>query len=169
MVHPESGQARLQLAPDVAARQTALIGVVPYRVEDLAAEQQTIPNGAVLALQPVADEGLAAAAAIGVGGVEPVDAQLPGHVHEHEGLGFRLTHAVELGGAAHAAEVAAAEPERRDLETGPAERTVAQHGTAPATASSAVARSATVSGITTAPPYRSIEPDLSKCRGTTTL
>ena len=72
--------------------------------------------------EPLADRRLAAAAAVGVGRVEDVDADLEGGVHDRERLVVALALAVELGRGADAAEVAAAERDARDLEPGAAER-----------------------------------------------
>src|SRR6185312_12360265 len=84
-------EARIDLATDPARCESA---VVPFgeRVEGLGrdAEAFRLPRA-----DPLADVGLAATAAVGVGGVEPRDARLPGRVHELERLLERLALAEE--------------------------------------------------------------------------
>src|SRR5262245_20595798 len=73
------------------------------------------------ALEPLADVRFAAPAAVGIGGVEEVDAQLPGHVHQRESLFLGLALAEEGGRAAHAAEVATAQAHGGDFEARPSQ------------------------------------------------
>src|SRR4029077_7848383 len=80
----------------------------------------------------------------GVGGVEDVDAELEGGVHDGGRLLVALTLAVELRGRADAAEVAAAEGDERDLESLRAERGIvhAPHDCAISERPAATARAA---------------------------
>ena len=82
----QAAQAGIDLAHDLAARQAAIVRAIADRIEHLRAEQQLIAHRAAFGLQPRADVALAAPAAIGIGGVEEVDAQLPGGIHDREGL-----------------------------------------------------------------------------------
>ena len=68
-------EARIDLPQDVAAREPAIVRARPDRVEHLRAEEQLIADRRALRLQPAADVRLAAAAAVGIGGVEEVDAR----------------------------------------------------------------------------------------------
>ena len=114
----QPGQAGVDLAQDVAAREAAVVGTIAHGVEHLGAEEDLIPHAGSLLLEPGADEGLAPAPAIGVGGVEEVDAGLEGAVHQRERVPLVLALAVELRRRTDAAEVPAAQPEAGDPEAG---------------------------------------------------
>ncbi len=118
----EPGEARVDGAEERPAREPAVVRAVADRVEGLGAQQHLIAHGRAPLGEPLADRRLAAPAAVGVGGVEHVDAELEGGVHERERLLVALALAVELGGGSDAAEVAAAECDARDLKPGRAER-----------------------------------------------
>ena len=79
----QSLQARADLPADPAPRETA-VGALLHGVERLRDDHDAVPDVAALRAEPVADERLAAPAAVGVGGVERRDAQLPGGVEKPE-------------------------------------------------------------------------------------
>jgi hypothetical protein len=81
-----------------------------------------------LRLQPAPDVGLAAPAAVGVGGVEQVDPRVDRAVQQLDGLRLVLAHAVEGRRGPDAAEVAAAQRETRNLEAGRSQPAVLHHG-----------------------------------------
>src|SRR5207302_3533336 len=86
------------------ARETA----VPARVhgrERLRRDLRPVPRRG----DPRTDRGLRAAASVGVGRVDPAEAELPGRVHDRERLLLRLTLPEELRRRADPAEIAAAE------------------------------------------------------------
>ena len=80
-----------------------------------------------LRLQPAPDERLAAAAAVGVGGVEQVDPGVARAVHQLERLRLVLAHPVERRRGSDAAEVAAAQAEPRDFQAGRSQPPVLHH------------------------------------------
>ena len=104
----EAAEARLELAAD-ARRREPVVRALVHRVERLRREDDLVAHVGALRAEPLADERLAAAAAVRVGRVERRDARLPGGVHDRERLLARLAAAEERGRAADAAEVAAAE------------------------------------------------------------
>ena len=118
----EAAQAPLELPADPLWREAVVRRVTLDGVEDLRAEDETRANLGPLGAPPLADPGLAAAAAVRVGGVERRDPELPGAVHDRERLLARLPLPKEGGRGADPAEVAAAEDEPRDLDAGAAER-----------------------------------------------
>src|SRR5205823_802940 len=111
----QAPQAPLELAADPVGREPAVGGVALDRVEDLRAENEPVAHLEPFRAPPLADPRLAAAAAVGVRGVEGRDAELPGGVHDRERLLPRLALAEEGGRGADPAEVPAAEDEARDL------------------------------------------------------
>ncbi len=120
MAHAEPPEAALELAPHARGREAAVAARL-HRVEDLRREDELVPTDTARA-EPPPDRGLAAPAAVGVGGVEAPDPELPGGVHDRERLLLRLPLAEELGRGADPAEVAAAEDHARDLDAAAAER-----------------------------------------------
>src|SRR5262249_62258361 len=96
----EPAEARVDLPPHASGREAAVL-TLRHRVERLRREPE--PVGAARP-DPLADAGLAAPAAVGVGGVEPRDARLPRGIHELDGLLERLALAAEGGRRADAAE-----------------------------------------------------------------
>ena len=120
----EALQARIHLTHERASREAAVVGSRADGVEGLRAQQHLVAHRRAALRQPAADGGLAPAAAIRVGRVEHVDADLEGGVHDRERLLVGLALPVELGRGSDAAEVAAAERDPRDLEPGGAEGAV---------------------------------------------
>ena len=108
-IDAEPLEAALDLAAD-PVRSEAVAVAAGHRVEDLGRDEQPVrlPGGS-----PAADERLARAAAVGIGGVEPADSALPGGVHDLERLVFRVPLPEERGRRTDAAEVAAAERDTR--------------------------------------------------------
>ena len=103
-----------------APRQAVVLARI-HRVERLRLDHDAVANVGALRPQPFADERLAAAAAVGVRGVEGGDAQLPGGVHDAERLVALRALAEERRRGADAAEVAAAEDQPRDRNAASAE------------------------------------------------
>src|SRR5205085_1854143 len=91
---------------------------VAHRVEHLRADQQLAAHGRAPGFEPRADVALAPPAAVCVGGIEKIDAKLPGGVHNRKRLLLGLALAEEARRAADSAEVPAAQRDRRDLEAG---------------------------------------------------
>ena len=89
----ESRQACVDLALDMAARQAAVVRPIPDGVEHFRAQKKLIANARVLCFRPASDERLARAAAIGVGSVEEIDAELERAVHEPERILLAFPHA----------------------------------------------------------------------------
>src|SRR5450830_1302780 len=83
--------------------------------------EQRIADVRSLRLQPAPDEGLAASAAIGVGGVEDIDSPVQRAVHQIARLRFVLAHAVEGRRGSDAAEIAASQREAGNLQPGGSE------------------------------------------------
>ena len=110
-VDPEPVQAGPQLAGDPVGPQ-AVVGPLVHRVVGLGGQ----PRPDAAAADPLADRLLAAAAAVGVGGVEIGDARLPGGVHQLKRLVLAQPLAEEGGRRAHSAEVAAAKCDPRQLQ-----------------------------------------------------
>ncbi len=114
VIRAEPPQAGVDLDHDGLARKALAVGVRAHRVVDLGRDHDLVPSGEVA--QGAADDLLARAVGIGVGGVEEVDAELEGSFDERPALFFverpgmraSLRHPV-----AHAAEADA-----RDLEAG---------------------------------------------------
>ena len=113
MLDPEPLEARLELADDPLGREP-VVGARVHRVVRLGREHRANAP----APHPGADHPLAAAAAVGVGGVEVVDPLLPRGVHQRERLVLAQPLTEQLGRRADAAEVAAAERDARDRELG---------------------------------------------------
>ena len=114
----EPVQARAELAGDPVRLQPAVRACL-HRVVRLGGEPRPDPARG----HPAADRPLAAAAAVGVGGVEPVDPGRPGRVHQRERLVLGQPPAEELRRRADSAEVPAAQRDARDSEP----RTFPQH------------------------------------------
>src|SRR5207248_7145944 len=104
-VEAEPLQARVDLPPDARRREPVILTLV-HRVERLRRDPEAARPARA---DPLADERLAAPAAVRVGGVEPRDARLPGRVHELERLLDRVALPEELGRGADAAEAATTE------------------------------------------------------------
>src|SRR6266516_8186598 len=117
-IDAEAVEAGLDLSGYARAREPVILAF-GHRVERLGCELR--PDAA--ARRPVADHRLAPSAAVRVGGVEGRDAELPGGVHDAEGLFLALALSEKLGCGADSAEVAAAENDPRDLDISPAELT----------------------------------------------
>ena len=113
VVDPEPFQARVQLPGD-AFRFQAVVRAGPHRVVGLGGELRPDAAGG----DPAADRRLAAATAVGVGGVEVGEAELPGRVHQLERLILRQALAEEGWRRADAAKVAAAQRDAGNRETG---------------------------------------------------
>ena len=111
-------EARVDLPHDLAPRQTAVVRPRPDRVEDFRAEKELLPDRRAFRLQPSANVAFAAAAAVGIGGVEEVDPAVDRTIHQIERLRLGLAHAEELGRRADAAEVPAAQAQARDPKAG---------------------------------------------------
>src|SRR5581483_368286 len=109
----EPAQAPLDLPPHPRGREPAVARVALDRVEDLGGEDEPLPHVRALPRAPLADPGLAAAAAVGVRRVEGRDPGLPGGVHQRERLLAGLALPEEGGRRADSAEVAAAEDQAR--------------------------------------------------------
>ena len=92
----------------------AVVRAGPHRVVGLGGELRPDTAGG----DPAADRRLAAATAVGVGGVEVGEAELPGGVHQLERLILRQALAEEGRRRADAAEVAAAQRDPGNRETG---------------------------------------------------
>src|SRR5262249_13577582 len=88
------------------------------RIEHLGAEHELIADARSLLLQPAPDPCLAAAAAVGVGGIEHVDAGLERAVHQGERLFFGLAHPEERRRASDPAAIAPPERQPRYLQPG---------------------------------------------------
>ena len=101
-------EARVDLPPHPSRSETVILAL-GHRVERLGRDPEPVrlPRA-----NPLADVRLAASAAVGVGGVEPRDARLPGRVHELERLLQRLALAEEGGRRADPAEIATTEDQR---------------------------------------------------------
>ena len=123
-------QALVDLLQDVPARQPAIVRPGPDRIEHLRAEEQLLPDRRSLRLQPSADVAFAAAAAVRVGGVEEIDAGIDRAIHQVERLRLGLAHAEKRRRRADAAEVAAAEPQARNLKAGRSQSSIV-HGVEP--------------------------------------
>src|SRR5207244_8456317 len=91
-------------------------------IEDLGREQQLVAH--LPLLEPGPDDRLGDAAAVAVGGVEIVDAGVPGVVHQGEGRCLVLSLPEQLRRRADAAESPAAQPEDRDSHPGPPKEAV---------------------------------------------
>ena len=112
-VHPEPVQAGPQLAGDPLGGQ-AVVGPGRHRVAGLRGELRPgAPAG-----DPAADRGLAAPAAVSVGGVEVGDAGRPGGIHHRQRLVFAQPLAEEHRRGAHPAEVATAQRDPGDRQDG---------------------------------------------------
>ena len=114
----EPAEAPLDLAPNPPGGETPIVGVALDRMEDLGAQQHV----RAACRTPPADPRLAAPTPVRVGRVEEVDAESERGVHQLERLGLALAPAEELRRGADAPEVAAAEREARERQTGAAER-----------------------------------------------
>ena len=114
-------EARIDLPKDVAARQAAIVRPGADRIEHLRAEEQLIACSRPFPLEPLSDEGLAPAAAIGIGGVEEIDAGIRRAVHQLECLRLVLAPPVEFGRRSHAAEIPASQAKTRNLQAGRAQ------------------------------------------------
>ena len=105
-------------------RQAAIVRPGPDRIEHLRADEQLLPRRRRLSPAAIPDAGFAAAAAVGVGGVEEIDAGIERAIHQRERLRLVLAHSEERRRRADAAEVAAAQPEPRHLQPGRSEAPV---------------------------------------------
>ncbi len=119
----EAAQARVDLPAHAGARQaTVLAGV--HRVVGLGLDCQPRPYVQRLGSQPLSDRRFAPSTAVGVSGVERGDSEVPGCVHDPEGLVPRRAPVEKLRRRADPAEVAAAECNARDRDAAPAEQTL---------------------------------------------
>ena len=110
-------EARLELPPD-PCRCEPSVGARLHRVEGLRREDGANAAGG----DPAPDRPLAAAARVGVGGVERRDPELPGPVHDRRRLLVALAPADQVVIGADAAEPAAAEDQARDGDPGATEQ-----------------------------------------------
>jgi len=117
-IGPQPAEARVDLPEDVEPREPALVRARPDGIEDLRAHDDAVAHRGPFRVEPVADERLTASAAVGVSRVEHVDAGVPGAIHQGMCLRLGLPHPVERRRRSHAAEVAAAEDQPRDGDTG---------------------------------------------------
>jgi len=111
-------QTVVHLLHDVTSRQPAIVWPRTDRIEHLRAEKQLLADGRALGIQPAADPRFAAAAAVGVRGIEEVDAGVVGAVHQRECLRFGFSCAEECRRRADAAEIAAAKAKTRYTKPG---------------------------------------------------
>ena len=112
-LEPEPPQADVDLPKDASPRQPAICTYL-VRVEGLRLDHDRVADRAVLRLQPPADEGLAPTSAVRVGSVERRDPELPGAIHDPEGLVLGDPLPEELGSGADSTEVSAAEDDAGD-------------------------------------------------------
>ena len=115
-VDAEAVEAGLDLPPDACTRETVILSF-GHRVEGLGRDLRTH----TATRHPLADDRLALSAAVRIGGVERRDTELPGRIHDAEGLFLVLALPEELRRGADSPEVAAAENDPGDLDAGAAE------------------------------------------------
>src|SRR5205823_6814195 len=121
MVHAEPREARVDLVEDVAAGESTVVGPRTDGIEDLGAENDVLAHLGAARREPLSDPAFAPPAAVRVRGVEEVDPHLPRGVHDAKGVIAIFALPEEGRRAPDAAEVAAAEGYRGNLETGLAE------------------------------------------------
>ena len=122
-VNAEALQAGGELPPD-ASRGKPGVGALAHRVERLRRQHDPLAYVGTLLTQPAAEIRLAAAAAVGVGGVVGRDPGVPGGIEQRMRLILGLARAEERRRRADPAEVAAAEDDPRHVDAAAAERTV---------------------------------------------
>ena len=96
----EATQTAFHLAQDVHAGGAAPIEVAAHGQPDLRGQHDVLPD----ALQGVAQESLALAEAVHVGGVDQVDAVVQGHLHHPRGVLLAQVAHVHLAAELHAAQ-----------------------------------------------------------------
>ena len=109
----EPAQARVDLPLDPSPPEAVILSLV-HRVEGLRRDHDPVAHIRAFRREPLADEGLAAPAAVGVGGVVRRDAAVPRRVEQPERVRLRGSLAEERRRRADPAEVATAEDDPRD-------------------------------------------------------
>ena len=116
----EATPALVDLPEDAGPRQP-LVAALLHRVEGLRGHDHAVANRRSARREPLADDRLAPAAAVGVGRVERRDPELPGLVEEPKRVLARRALPEEARRGADPAEVAAAEDHARDRDPAAAE------------------------------------------------
>src|SRR4051812_40274723 len=84
-------------------------------IADLGRNPCLADERSALERKPLAEDGFARSAAVGVCGVEPVEPQPTGAIEQLQRLVFAVARAAQAGRRADAAEIAAAEPDSVDI------------------------------------------------------
>src|SRR5262249_918082 len=116
----EPCEARLDLPRDPPRGEAVILAGV-HRVERLRLDRYLVADGRPFPREPLADPRLAATAAVGVGGVERPDAEIPARIQDPRRSPPRDPLSEEGGCRADTAEIPAAEDDPRDRDPAPTE------------------------------------------------
>ena len=114
----QARQAFIHLPQNVLSREAAVVRSRSDTIEHLRAQKQLLSGGGAFRLQPSADIGLAAAAAVRIGGVEEIDARVVRVIHQRGRLRLVFALSEKRRRRADAPEVATAEPKARYVQAG---------------------------------------------------
>jgi hypothetical protein len=106
---PEAAQGFVEVMSDLASAQRGFAGRAAVRIADLGRDLHITHERGFLRAQPLAEHGLARAAAVSVCSVEAAEPDAPRVIEQFERGSFAVAGVAQGGRRSHAAEIAAAE------------------------------------------------------------